>query len=712
MGNNLSANELLEEALYHIGEPYFNQLTQDIEILVDVINHEQTQKFIQERFEQNCEELMRQCREIETAKSLYDLFRGLKILIDGLSWTYSMAMEQGFELLFAGFGEDSAFLRNSGISLKERVKQFIDYLEQSIFSPKSSKVGRDVIINEFIEIRQHHMEQVYCISNEVGEAADMERARVIKELEAGREEIREEYHQNMAENNMERNRLADELKMLFEPIWRELVSPESVPEYSKKYQYEEGNSYKCEKVVDKATPSSLQWKQDWHFCSIDQISKKLIDYYHEDRSTESDDKMRHHVNECNQYDYLKIFIGRIEPWLVSIKSKITKLPQKSLFLRKKLIMKEVERLSKFYYARMLNKPELVRDHETILKELMYLAANEPKIKTNASDTWMSVMPLISFEQFSLNPNTNAQNISMMFVLNSSNTFMENHSIATELEKMFEVPLKFMYTNNGVKVFQLIKTIAGNVRKYVYQHIHGLSDLQIPAAFIGDYGLKLQRAMNPHYFRIYSIRAVDQADGFMSTYFSEFEDRGGEPYFCPNGWRRFSVDVGEMSDAMYENWPVAYHGTKKEFAQQILMSSIKSSGKCRNLPEGGGAVFLSPSIEYSGHPYYAGVWKTDKLFRKNKYIQLVLQVRVKKCRIFDKIEGTLPGARSFDPPFDPNFAHNREMEWIIKWPPGKLMNGQDGLLVYGVMLRVTDEHPCKLPQNKWWKKSRNRQWKEE
>ena len=72
--SNLSASELLEEALLHIGEPYFHQLTQDIEILVDVINHEQTQRFIREMLVRNHEELIEQCREIEDAKSLCDFF--------------------------------------------------------------------------------------------------------------------------------------------------------------------------------------------------------------------------------------------------------------------------------------------------------------------------------------------------------------------------------------------------------------------------------------------------------------------------------------------------------------------------------------------------------------------------------------------------------------------------------------------------------------
>ena len=303
---------------------------------------------------------------------------------------------------------------------------------------------------------------------------------------------------------------------------------------------------------------------------------------------------------------------------------------------------------------------------------------------------------------------------MMFVLNSSDTSTVNYSTATELGEFFNVRSVEIDLENGVKVAKFIQTVDGNVRKYVYRHIHELADLQIPAAFIGDYGLQRMRAFNPHFSRIYSIRAVDRADGFIATYFVGFADIGGEPYFCPNGWRRFSVDVGDMSDEIYANWPVAYYGTNREFAQRILMASARSIGKCLNLPKGGAGIFVSPSIEYSGHPYYAEVWKTGRSRRIDKYVQLVLQVRVKKSRIFQKMEGTLQGAGSLDPPIDPNFDHNCEMKWMIKWPPGRLVVNakDDGLLVYGIMVRVTDKHPCKLPQNQWWEKSRNIHWVEE
>ena len=88
--------------------------------------------------------------------------------------------------------------------------------------------------------------------------------------------------------------------------------------------------------------------------------------------------------------------------------------------------------------------------------------------------------------------------------------------------------------------------------------------------------------------------------------------------------------------------MAYHGTKGHMATKILMTGMRANGptvdiRVPNLKTGEGAVFLSPSIEYSGHPYYANVWKV-----KNKYVQMVLQVRVDRKRIFKRIPGTIPG----------------------------------------------------------------------
>ena len=76
----------------------------------------------------------------------------------------------------------------------------------------------------------------------------------------------------------------------------------------------------------------------------------------------------------------------------------------------------------------------------------------------------------------------------------------------------------------------------------------------------------------------------------------------------------------------------------------------------------------------------------------------------------KNPGTLPGAFAPDPPADKNFT-NKEIEWLVKKPPGTFLKAEDGVVAYGLMLRVSEEHPQELPQNAWWNLEKMKQlWK--
>ena len=251
----------------------------------------------------------------------------------------------------------------------------------------------------------------------------------------------------------------------------------------------------------------------------------------------------------------------------------------------------------------------------------------------------------------------------------------------------------------------------NIPALIARTISKLADLSIRGVLIGNFGLGgFRHAMNPTFNRIYSFETRDTANGFISTWFTGFLDRGGEPYYCPNGWRRYAIDVGMNGtefEKVYGKWHVAYHGTQGNLAVAILSSGIKASGEGCFLNEKGkvrGAVYLSPSIEYCGHPRYARVWNL-----KSKYVQMVLQVRVRPTLLSEKRQGTIPGAFPKDKAIDPNFKSNTEQEWIIRWPPHELITRTNGILVYGLMFRVTDDHPGKLPQNEWWQTSRPNHW---
>ena len=212
-------------------------------------------------------------------------------------------------------------------------------------------------------------------------------------------------------------------------------------------------------------------------------------------------------------------------------------------------------------------------------------------------------------------------------------------------------------------------------------------------------------MIPEYCRIYSVDGVDEEEGFMSTYFKGAIKHGGEPYYCPIGWLRWAVDIGltgEEFEDKYDDWPVAYHGTHPKFSLKILKKGFHHSEKYKcHLPRSdrkARAVYFSPSIEYAAHERYARVYQV-----KNLYAQTVLQVRIKPSLITIKGPGTLDGAFSNNPTVDPNFS-STELEWVIRWDKKTNIKAEDGIIVYGFMMRFTEQHPKTLPKNAWWSAS--------
>ena len=148
---------------------------------------------------------------------------------------------------------------------------------------------------------------------------------------------------------------------------------------------------------------------------------------------------------------------------------------------------------------------------------------------------------------------------------------------------------------------------------------------------------------------------------------------------------------------YNLWPVAYHGTKSNVVSSILEQSFRPStrGCFFNELSGMHALYLSPSIEYAGHPRYA-----EPIQRGNKWVQVVLQVRVNPHLLYLKRKGTLKGAFPKDAArADPHYS-NEELEWVLPALPGTHLSA-DSVVINGIMLRVTDEHPMKLTCTQWW-----------
>ena len=206
-------------------------------------------------------------------------------------------------------------------------------------------------------------------------------------------------------------------------------------------------------------------------------------------------------------------------------------------------------------------------------------------------------------------------------------------------------------------------------------------------------------------RIYSENAVDRARDFVPTFYTEPLMHGEEPYHCPSGWRRYSLYIGLTEvefQQKYDSWPVVYHGTSSTAAADIIVNGFQAcNNKACFIEESEKAVFLTPSIKYAGHPRYARVEKVGKL-----YVQLVLQVRVNKSRVKNN-PGTVEKTFSKDDCVDSNFKDNNELEWVFLWNKKTKIRADDGIVVYGVMARITETDPQFLPENQWWEESRER-----
>ena len=141
---------------------------------------------------------------------------------------------------------------------------------------------------------------------------------------------------------------------------------------------------------------------------------------------------------------------------------------------------------------------------------------------------------------------------------------------------------------------------------------------------------------------------------------------------------------------------------------ITLSGLRASGGPRHQCVHGEGVYLSPSIKYVAHPRYAQAIKLDlnkaeqrkhamkyaDLYHKyhGKWVQLVLACRVKpgsyrKCR---ETMGLGTGFMNFGT-FDEGKYYKSQIEWIIPEKRGNIV-GSDRLLIYGYMIKISDNKP--------------------
>ncbi|CAF4624948.1 unnamed protein product [Rotaria sp. Silwood1] len=280
--------------------------------------------------------------------------------------------------------------------------------------------------------------------------------------------------------------------------------------------------------------------------------------------------------------------------------------------------------------------------------------------------------------------------------NEEKRLTEKHQELKSLRKTVTVPViirqairrgsvvvdVFVNPPYGQQVFQQL--IAGGI-----SDIGGFDTISITLGEL-DLGVKQER-MNERYNRYYE-------DCFGGTYWTKPLKRGGKPYFCPQGWRRFGIkvaDTKEEFDRRWGHWCMAYHGTAHTNAARILATGLRVGRGCHSKNKM--VVYLSPSITYCAHYRYSKPWKNSQ--KPGKYYQMIFQCRVNpEVLTPDKIKSqTLKCPKYIR--IDEHFA-NDEIEWIIDSADNENFI-TDNIICYGIMIRVCDRDPYELPESEWW-----------
>jgi hypothetical protein len=170
-------------------------------------------------------------------------------------------------------------------------------------------------------------------------------------------------------------------------------------------------------------------------------------------------------------------------------------------------------------------------------------------------------------------------------------------------------------------------------------------------------------------------------------------RCGEKYALPIGYFRFGLLLRlEYNERRVDvqNWPVAYHGTRKQNLDSILRHRRimfpgdmlddgtilpVRLGQCHAL--GSPVIYVSPTILYSQHDVYTppeSFKYGSPPYSRNYTIKTVLQCRVKPgC--FRKCNETLGFGNTI---IDEDFSNN-EVEWVI--------SDKTGVVPYGLLVGI-------------------------
>jgi len=187
----------------------------------------------------------------------------------------------------------------------------------------------------------------------------------------------------------------------------------------------------------------------------------------------------------------------------------------------------------------------------------------------------------------------------------------------------------------------------------------------PSSRLGKHvslALELNRKLSASHSRIFSLKPAF------------YGNRGGKPYFKPCGWARFAIQCNSMRVA--HDWCVAYHGTTLVKGMWILAEGLQRPDLSSDVAHGQAysttnrTIYVSPSVEYAGHPVYAQLAKAGTC----NWLQAVLQVRVRPGSFAERPATLSQKSWPRDLRIDRNFAKPDRLEWLIEDPADVIVTG--------------------------------------
>ncbi|RNA05745.1 hypothetical protein BpHYR1_025561 [Brachionus plicatilis] len=382
------------------------------------------------------------------------------------------------------------------------------------------------------------------------------------------------------------------------------------------------------------------------------IEKQMIDYLKSSHNSLDIQKLKELIkvekleeDKDHFYDQFKLFFDKynfnhfLDKEVFEAKFKIKKFHKQGtilMFESSWILLK----------ALIFKKQDIINKQLSIERKLAELADN--------LDT-CDYMPLVWFH---LNETSKADENNLFIDFNCSSPIDD-----VKLKKLFSDDLVINDKTFEVK------------RESLYSFINILStvsDFKFKSLLIKDFNIAIgEQVLFPLYNRYYGNFFTNDKFGFDLSSFTptKFEKlmRGEYPYYCPNGWLRFSLKVTKSSeefDSKYSNWPIAYHGTSSLALMNILLTGFNMS-----LGAHGRAVFQCRLNPNSFKP------NKETLLRKEKKHIVI----------------------------DPNFD-NSLLEWLLTEEQYNELkkSGEESFLIYGIMVRISEEHPENLPVNQWWK----------